>query len=81
MQAPADGQQVPEGDRRLRERGRHHAQEQRHDADYDPFAAFTKSDVQNDTALVERVIASFKAAKASDRRAFCAYVLLKKRES
>jgi len=56
-------------------------QNKRHDSDYDPSASFSKSSVISDIILVERTIKKFKAAKISDRRAFCAYVLLKKRAS
>jgi hypothetical protein len=54
-------------------------QAKRHDADYDPVASFTKSSVETDIKLVEQAIKDFRAAKAMDRRAFCAYVLLKNR--
>ena len=55
-------------------------QKKRHDADYDPHAAkLSKSEVQADIALVEQVIADYQAVKASDKRAFCIYVLFKVR--
>ena len=54
-------------------------QAKRHDADYDPFKRFVKSEVELDIVVVEQAIQKFKAAKTKDRRAFCAYVLLKKR--
>jgi uncharacterized protein (UPF0332 family) len=54
-------------------------QAKRHDADYDPFKTFVKSSVESDIVLIEEAIRQFKAANAKDRRAFCAYVLLKKR--
>lgn len=54
-------------------------QAKRHDADYDPYAKFAKSSVLSDIALVEQAIKNFKSCKTKDRRAFCAYVLLKKR--
>jgi len=55
-------------------------QEKRHEADYNPGARFTKSTVESDIILVEQAINDFKLAKKADRRAFCAYVLLKKRQ-
>ncbi len=51
----------------------------RHEAEYDPFSRFTKSGVEQDIDMVERVIANFSAAPIKDRRAFCAFVLFKKR--
>ncbi len=54
-------------------------QEKRHRADYDPFSRFTKSEVSTDIALARLAIERFKSARAKDRRAFCAYVLLKER--
>lgn len=54
-------------------------QEKRHAADYDPHANFTKSEVLADIALVEQAITDFEAEDAKDRRAFCAFVLFKKR--
>lgn len=54
-------------------------QDKRHSADYDPFANFVKSSVLADIELAKQAIADFKAESAKDRRAFCAYVLFKKR--
>ena len=54
-------------------------QEKRHLADYDPFALFTKSEVIQDIAIIERAMAAFKNEDAKDRRAFCTFVLFKKR--
>ena len=54
-------------------------QDKRHQADYDPSARFVKSSVEFDIVLVEQAIKNFKSANVKDRRAFCAYVLLKKR--
>lgn len=54
-------------------------QEKRHNADYDPFAQFSKSDVSTDIAAVENAITDFKSAPAKHRRAFCAYILFKDR--
>lgn len=53
-------------------------QQKRHKADYDPFEVFTKSSVESDIVLVEEAIKKFKLEPASDRRAFCAYVILKR---
>ncbi|MGH7069379.1 MAG: hypothetical protein ACREFO_05130 [Acetobacteraceae bacterium] len=54
-------------------------QAKRHDADYAPYVKFDKSSVASDIVLVEQAINDFKSSKTKDRRAFCAYVLLKKR--
>jgi uncharacterized protein (UPF0332 family) len=54
-------------------------QDKRHRADYDPHAKFTKSEVLNDIALVEKAITDFDNCDAKDRRAFCAFVLFKRR--
>ena len=54
-------------------------QERRHIADYDPFATFVKSSVEADIAIAEQALNDFRAESTKDRRAFCAYVLLKKR--
>ena len=56
-------------------------QEKRHDADYDPSARFAKSAIVADIKSVIKVMENFKIAKTSDRRAFCAYVLLKDRNN
>jgi hypothetical protein len=56
-------------------------QDRRHSADYDPMASFTKVQVAADILLVEGAIAAFKSAPLKDRRAFCAYVLLRKPRS
>ena len=53
-------------------------QHKRHTADYDPFETFTKSSVESDIVLVEEAIKKFKGEPVSDRRAFCAYVILKR---
>lgn len=52
-------------------------QKRRHEADYNPTAKFYKSSVQADIVLASQAIVAFKAEKASDRRAFCAWVLFK----
>lgn len=54
-------------------------QEKRHAADYDPHERLTKSEVMADIALVEQAISDFEGSDAKDRRAFCAFVLFKKR--
>ena len=54
-------------------------QKKRHDADYDPYAKFTKSEVETDIITTTQAVATFKSASVKDRRAFCAYVLLKSR--
>ena len=53
----------------------------RHNADYDPGMAFTKSEVAEDIAVIEGAIASFRAVSTRDRRVFCAFVLLRERKS
>jgi hypothetical protein len=53
----------------------------RHDADYDPDARFVKSAVQSDIMLAEAAIRSFLAAPRKDRRAFCAWVILRNRRT
>ncbi len=54
-------------------------QTKRHAADYDPTSKFLKSEVMTDIATATRAIADFDAAPIKDRRAFCAYILFKKR--
>jgi hypothetical protein len=54
-------------------------QEKRHLADYDPGAVFPKSEVINDIALADQAMKDFKSASKKHRRAFRAYVLIKKR--
>lgn len=54
-------------------------QEKRHDADYDPFAKFKKSQVSTDIARIEEAIRKFERASPKDKTAFCAFLLLKKR--
>ena len=51
-------------------------QAKRHAADYDPYAAFSKSDVLQDIAAAAAIIDLFNATPARDRRAFAVYVLL-----
>lgn len=52
-------------------------QRQRHTADYDPFASFSKSDILRDLYTARTAMKSFKVTAKSDRRAFCAWVLLR----
>lgn len=54
-------------------------QTKRHSADYDPTARFTKSEVVQDTATVRAAILAFNTQPAKDRRAFCAFVLFRRR--
>lgn len=56
-------------------------QVKRHSADYDPFEIFVKSVVENDIDQVEQAIKDFNLAPKSDRLAFCAYVLLRERNT
>ncbi len=56
-------------------------QVKRHDADYDPRKRLVKSDVEADIARVEEAIRKFLATPKSDRRAFCAWVILRHRKS
>jgi hypothetical protein len=54
-------------------------QEKRHLADYDPHERFSKSEVLADIAVVRQAVSEFEKAVTKDRRAFCAYVLFKRR--
>jgi hypothetical protein len=54
-------------------------QDMRHDADYDPMASFSKSQAEVAGRLVTGAIGSFRKVPVQHRRAFCAYVLLRKR--
>ena len=51
-------------------------QAKRHSADYDPDAAFRKSDVVQGIYIIEDAINRFNEAPRQDRRAFAIYVLL-----
>ena len=51
-------------------------QQKRHEADYDPDATFSKSDVIQDITDAEDVIRCFNSVPVRDRRAFAVYVLL-----
>lgn len=54
-------------------------QEKRHQADYDPGGNFLKSGVTYDIDLAEQAVKDFSSVGAKHRRAFCAYVLFKRR--
>ena len=56
-------------------------QRKRHNADYDPYARFTKSAVVTDIGRVRDVIARFSAVPATERRAFAIHILLDQRTS
>lgn len=55
-------------------------QDKRHQADYDPFARFTKSETLSDLAIAETVLADFQSSPSKHRRAFCAHVIFKPRK-
>lgn len=55
-------------------------QKKRHAADYDPSTRFVKSEVAADIVVVEEAVGKFKTASIKERRAFCAYVLLRLRD-
>ena len=54
-------------------------QEKRNVADYDPLARFVKSEVAEDVDNAESIINIFNRVPIRDRRAFCAWVLLRNR--
>ena len=54
-------------------------QEARHEADYNPMSKFTRSEVMALIELSEAGIYSLRRAEAAHRRAFVAWVLLKRR--
>ena len=54
-------------------------QRRRHDADYDPDAHFSRSDVVQFIYDTENAIAGFETVDARDRRAFAVFVLLRNR--
>ena len=56
-------------------------QAKRHAADYDPYAAFSKSDVLQGIAAAAAIIDLFNATPARDRRAFAVYVRLDARNN
>lgn len=51
----------------------------RHNADYDPYQTYTKSEVIADIDSCDQVILDFKNVPMKDRRAFSALVLFKHR--
>ena len=51
-------------------------QKDRHDADYDPYATFFKSQVIANIAAADVAIREFSQTPRKDRRAFAVYVLL-----
>lgn len=53
----------------------------RHEADYDPVPTLYKSSVITDIDTVSNAIEDFLSCPLKDRRAFAAYVLLRKRRS
>lgn len=53
----------------------------RHDADYNPSARATKSEVVADIDAARVSIESFMATEAKHRRAFAVWVLIKDRQS
>lgn len=55
-------------------------QDERHRADYDPLARYTRAEVIILVSEAELAIRSLKAAPRQDRRAFAALVLLKRRK-
>ena len=55
------------------------AQIKRHDADYNPLASYTRSELLSDIYTAEAVIGNFKHAPLKDRRAFAAWVSLANR--
>lgn len=57
------------------------AQRKRHDADYNPSIVLTRSEVIFEIDAMESAIEKFRGVPIKDKRAFAAYVLLKKRES
>ena len=54
-------------------------QAKRHLADYDPFARFTKLDVQEEIAATRIMIEGFQSVPVKHRRAFAVYVLFRTR--
>jgi len=54
-------------------------QEKRHEADYDPFSRFTRTDVQTSVETAELAIRQFQKSPIKDRRAFAAWTTMKNR--
>lgn len=55
-------------------------QDLRHRADYDPEAAFTRSEVLNHLGIARRALEALQRARVEDRRALAAHVLLPYRD-
>lgn len=54
-------------------------QTKRLSADYDPTSKFTKSEVVQDIATARQAIFAFNSQPQKDRRAFCAFVIFRRR--
>lgn len=54
-------------------------QAKRHNADYDPYEKFIKSDVINDIDIAAIVINDLKSVSQKDKKAFCTLVMFKSR--
>lgn len=52
----------------------------RHEADYDPYAKFKKSQVITDIAAAREAIRGFEGSSSADKRAFAALVLFQQRD-
>lgn len=55
-------------------------QTKRHLADYDPYVPVAPSEIQQDIDTLKEAIKNFDGQDEKDRRAFCAFVLLKRRK-
>jgi len=55
-------------------------QTKRHLADYDPYVPVAPSEIQQDIVTLKQAIQNFDEQDEKDQRAFCAYVLLKRRK-
>ncbi len=53
----------------------------RHDADYNPDARYSKSEIVHDIALAQEAIHDYNSVRAKHRRAFCVYILLNLRDN
>jgi hypothetical protein len=49
-------------------------------ADYDPYVPVAPSEIQQDIDTLKEAIKNFDGQDEKDRRAFCAFVLLKRRK-
>lgn len=54
-------------------------QRKRHEADYDPYANYTKSEVTADIESTKEAIETYRSVPTRDRKAFSVYILLKSR--